>query len=165
MASGHKFGDRAYNDTPWPDWPLCLTRRKREANLDLLHPWPQTYDRYSALHTQNPMYLNGGILSGVWILSVECWVSVISLGPGSQLLTITQHSTLKTPDSDPCISMGESWVWKDSHSMLMIPYSNTWIVECGVLSICHKFGACSCHYKGFPLSLTSMIIYKNNIFH
>ena len=28
--------------------------------------WPQTYDGYSALHTQNSMYLNGGTLS------VEC---------------------------------------------------------------------------------------------
>ena len=28
--------------------------------------WPQTYDGYSALDTQNSMYLNGGILS------VEC---------------------------------------------------------------------------------------------
>ena len=35
---------------------------------------PQTYDGYSALHTQNSMYLNG------WILSVEFWVSNINFG-------------------------------------------------------------------------------------
>ena len=40
---------------------------------------PQTYDRYSALHTQHSMYLNGGILS------------------------VEYESTFKTPDSDPCI--------------------------------------------------------------
>ena len=44
--------------------------------------------------------------SGVWILSVECWLSIISFGPGSKLMTITQHSTLKTPISAPCIWMG-----------------------------------------------------------
>ena len=32
--------------------------------------WPQTYDGYSALHTQNSMYLNGGILS----VECESWV-------------------------------------------------------------------------------------------
>ena len=37
--------------------------------------------------------------------------------------------------------MGNLKVWKDSHSMLRNPQSNTWSVECGVLSIRHKFGA------------------------
>ena len=54
---------------------------------------PQTYDGYSALHTQHSMCLNV-----------------------------------------------ESWVWKDSRSMLWVPHSNTLSVECGVLSIRHKFG-------------------------
>ena len=43
---------------------------------------------------------------GVWILSVECWLSIISLGSGPKLMTITQHSTLKTPDLASCIWMG-----------------------------------------------------------
>ena len=34
-------------------------------------------------------------------------------------------------------------MWKDSHSKLRNPQSNTWSVECGVLSIRHKFGAIS----------------------
>ena len=38
--------------------------------------------------------------------------------------------------------MGNLKVWKDSHSMLRNPQSNTWSVECGVLSIHNKFGAC-----------------------
>ena len=35
-----------------------------------LNTWPQTYDGYSALHTQDSMYLNGGILS----VECESWV-------------------------------------------------------------------------------------------
>ena len=65
---------------------------------------PQTYDGYSALHIQHSVYLNGGMLS----VNPECRVltSVLSLGPHPKLMTITQNSTLKTPDSAPCIRMG-----------------------------------------------------------
>ena len=49
--------------------------------------------------------------------------------------------------------MGNLKVWKDSHSMLRNPQSNTWSVECGVLSIRHKFGARSRHDSNLPASL------------
>ena len=39
--------------------------------------------------------------------------------------------------------MGNLKVWKGSQSMLWVPHSNTWSVECGVLSIRHKSGAWS----------------------
>ena len=42
---------------------------------------------------------------------------------------ISQYSTLKTPASAPCIWMRNLKVWKDSHSMLRNPQSNTWSVE------------------------------------
>ena len=51
---------------------------------------------------------------GVWILSVECESWVYSIEYPSKVwgltlnLTITQHSTLKAPDSDP--RNGESWM-------------------------------------------------------
>ena len=87
---------------------------------------------------------------GVWILSVECesWVWSVNPECGVWILSvecepcvimITQHSTFKTPDSAPCMYLnGESWVWKDQHSMLRIPPFK--YMECGVMSICHKFG-------------------------
>ena len=67
---------------------------------------PQTYDGYSALHTQHSMYLNGGIL----IMECESWLSQDSPfkymelsfeSPGPKLMTDTQHSTLRihTPHS------------------------------------------------------------------
>ena len=46
--------------------------------------------------------------------------------------------------------MGNLKVWKDSHSMLRNPQSNTWSVECGVLSIRHKFGAWTQRYTSDP---------------
>ena len=68
-----------------------------------LGPWYQTNDNYSAPHTKSPrlssMYLNGEFIfyaqnSPIQIhgvLSVECWVSVISLGP-EDAPVYTRHS-------------------------------------------------------------------------
>ena len=51
--------------------------------------------------------------------------------------------------------MGNLKVWKDSHSTLRNPQSNTWSVECGVLSIRHKFGArMKVPLETFPDTLT-----------
>ena len=69
---------------------------------------------------------------GVWILSVECWISIISLGPDPKLMTITQHSTLKTSDSAPCIWMG-NLKWGRIHTPHSgFPHSYTLSVECWV---------------------------------
>ena len=103
------------------------------------HQAPDLWRILSTPHSTLHVFEWGNTECGVWILSVEFWVSII--GPGSKLMTIYQYSTLKTPASDPCIWMGNLKVWKDSHSTLRNPQSNTWSVQCGVLSIRHKFGA------------------------
>ena len=68
------------------------------------------------------------------VLSAECWVSVISLVPGlkERLMTDTHHLTLRihTPHSE-------------------LSHSNTWSVECGVLSIRHKSGPGSHTFSPF----------------
>ena len=95
----------------------------------------------------------------VLILSIECWVSFIRLGPDHKLMTITQHSTLKNPDSAPCIQWGilsvERFTFHAYDSPIQIirvayqqtnPISifyaiNQWtdnMKECGVLSLRHK---------------------------
>ena len=50
-------------------WPPDISFRVVGTTMGVskdVETWPETYDGYSALHTQNPMYLNGGIPS------VEC---------------------------------------------------------------------------------------------
>ena len=43
------------------------------------------------------------VLSVYRNLKIFCETAPISLGPGSKLMTISQHSTLKTPASAPYI--------------------------------------------------------------
>ena len=81
-------------------------------------------------------------MHGARVLSVDCWVIVISSGSGPKFMMDTQHSTLRiyTPPSG-------------------LPHSNTLNIESGVLSIRHKSGArnryigrvspASLYYEGF----------------
>ena len=66
------------------------------ATLKVRKPGPRlmTHTQHSTLN----VFEWGNPECGVWILSVECLVSIISRMPGPNPMTFTQHSTLKTPD-------------------------------------------------------------------
>ena len=55
---------------------------------------PDLWRILSTPHSKLNVFEWGNPECGVWILSVEFWVSIINLGPGPKLVAIYQYSTL-----------------------------------------------------------------------
>ena len=122
-------------------WFKMIRRYERwgtQSDASYVYLGPDLWRILSTPHSTLNVFEWGNPECGVWILCVECWVSIIHFGP--KLATITQHSTLKTPDPAPCIWMENLKCGRIHIPWSGFPHSNTWTVECGVLRIRHKFG-------------------------
>ena len=111
------------------------------------------------LSTQHNIFEWGNPECRVWILSVECGVSIRSLGPCSRHLTITRHSTLKIPDLAPCIWMG-NLKWGRIHIQCSeFPNSNMWSAEYP-----SKFWACyHCFFKTLGQIQRKWIMHQSHV--
>ena len=115
---------------------------------------PDLWRILSTPHSKLNVFEWGNPECGVWILSVEFWVSIINFG--SRPWTYDDLSVLYTLNSSiRSMYLNENLkVWMDSHSTLRNPQSNTWSVECWVslISLGPENKAISSGAKSCPAS-------------